>query len=119
MVAIAVANGALREAGLKRRLSEPRARQVSTLLLLFFFAIYLAAIFRLWPLASAQQAVAVGALWLVLTLAFEFALGRFVSQLAWRRMLAEYNLFAGRLWILVPIWIAVAPYLFYRCQDRP
>jgi hypothetical protein len=114
MVAIAVANGAVREGGLRRRLSEPRARQVSTLLLVLFFALYMAAIFRIWPLASAAQACAVGGLWLALTLAFEFGLGRFVSHRPWREMLAEYDLLAGRWWILVPIWVAVAPYLFFR-----
>jgi hypothetical protein len=33
-------------------------------------------------------------------------------------MLAEYDLPSGRLWALVPLWIAVAPYLFYRLYDR-
>ncbi len=81
MVAIAVANGVVREGGLRRRFSEPRARQISTVLLIAFFALYMAAIFRVWPLASARQAVAVGALWL-----------------------------------LVPIWMALAPYLFFRAK---
>ncbi|HEX7053390.1 MAG TPA: hypothetical protein VF211_05575 [Burkholderiales bacterium] len=116
MVAIAVANGAVREAGLKKRLGEARARQVSTLLLVAFFAIYMAAIFRIWPLASAAQAVQVGALWLALTLAFELALGRWVSKLSWPEIVAEYNLLAGRLWLLVPLWVALAPYLFFRWQ---
>ena len=57
--------------------------------------------------------MAVGALWLVLTLAFEFALGRFVSGLSWREMLGEYDLASGRLWALVPLTVAVAPWLFY------
>ena len=114
MVAIALANGAVREAGLRRRFGEPRARQISTVLLLVFFALYMAAIFRVWPLASARQAVAVGMLWLALTLAFETTLARLVSRLSWSEMLAEYNLLAGRLWLLVPLWVALAPYLFFR-----
>ena len=118
MVAIAVANGALRERGLRRRLSEPRARRLSTVLLIFFFALYMAAIFEAWPLASAGQALAVGGLWLALTLAFEFGLGRFLSHRPWPELLAEYNLLAGRWWVLVPIWVAIAPYLFFRWQAR-
>ena len=51
---------------------------------------------------------------LALTLAFESLLGRFVSGLSWREMLAEYNLAAGRLWVLVPISVAAAPYVFFR-----
>jgi hypothetical protein len=114
MVAIAVANGAVREGGLRHWLGEGPARQVSTLMLLGFFALYMAAVFRLWPLDSPAQALGVGAMWLVLTLAFEFTLGRLVSQLSWPELLAEYNLFAGRLWVLVPLWVAVAPYVFFR-----
>jgi hypothetical protein len=118
MMAIAVANGAVREAGLKRWLGEPRARQLSTLLLILFFGLYMAAVFRLWPIDSARQAAGVGALWLALTLAFEFGLGRFVSRFSWRQMLDEYNLLAGRLWILVPIWVASGPYLFFRWEGK-
>jgi len=114
MILIAVANGALREAWLVPRLGEHPAGQVSTLLLIALFALYIAFVTRAWPIATAGQALAIGALWLVLTLAFEFMLGRFVSGLSWREMLAEYNLAAGRLWSLVPIWVAAAPYLFYR-----
>jgi 2-hydroxy-6-oxonona-2,4-dienedioate hydrolase len=113
MVFIAVANGALREAWLSPRLGELRGRQFSTLLLLALFTAYMAVVFRAWPIDSARQAAALGLAWLALTLAFEFLLGRFVSGLAWREMLAQYNLAAGRLWALVPLWIAVAPALFF------
>jgi hypothetical protein len=97
MVLIAVGNGVLREALLRPRLGELRARQLSTLLLLGFFAVYFAVVFHLWPLASAYDAVIVGCAWLLLTLAFELGLGRLVSRLPWRDILAEYNLLAGRL----------------------
>ena len=42
MILIAVANGALREAWLVPRLGEHAARQVSTLLLIALFALYIA-----------------------------------------------------------------------------
>lgn len=118
MVAIAVANGAVREAGLKPRLGDARARQLSTVLLIVFFAVYMAAVFRLRPIDSAAQSVEVGLLWLALTLAFELGLGRLVSRLSWSQMLAEYNVLAGRLWILVPLWVAIAPYVYFRWQAR-
>ena len=116
MIVLAVANGALREAWLVPRLGEQAARQVSTLLLIAFLALYIAMVTRTWPIRSAAQALAIGALWLVLTLVFEFALGRWVSGRSWREMLAEYDLGAGRLWALVPIWVAVAPYAFFRLR---
>ena len=114
MVLIAVANGALREAWLVPQLGEHAARQVSTLILIALFAVYIGSVLHRWPIASSAQAIAVGALWFVLTLAFEFALGRFVSGLSSEEIIEEYNLAAGRLWVLVPVWVALAPYLFYR-----
>jgi hypothetical protein len=117
MIVIAIANGALREAWLMQRLGEHAARQVSTLMLIALFAVYIGFVTRKWPIAGTIQAMAIGALWLVLTLAFEFALGGFVSGLSWREMLAEYDLAAGRLWAPVPIWVAVAPYLFFRLRQ--
>jgi hypothetical protein len=116
MIVIAVANGAFREAWLTPRLGEHRGRQVSTLLLIGLFSVYIATIVEIWPIASSRQALAIGAVWLGLTLAFEFLLGRFVSGLSWRAMLAEYDIAAGRLWVLVPVWVAAAPYVFFRLQ---
>ena len=114
MILIAVANGAFREAWLVPRLGDHAARQASTLLLIALFAAYIGFVTRAWPIASSAAAAGIGGLWLVLTRVFEFALGRFVSGLSWHEMLAEYNLTAGRLWVLVPIWVAVAPSFFYR-----
>jgi hypothetical protein len=116
MVLIAVANGALREAWLVPRLGEHAARQASTLILVALFAIYIGSVLHRWPIASSAQAIAVGALWLFLTLAFEFALGRFVSGLSSEEIIEEYNLAAGRLWALVPIWVAASPYVFFRLR---
>ena len=118
MIAIAVANGAFRQAFLLPRYGESLARQMSTVSLLILFALYIGAVFKFWPLSSARLALGVGIAWLALTLAFEFGLGRFVSHLTWRQMLAEYDLSSGRLWVLVPIWLAVAPVLFFALQER-
>ncbi len=114
MILIAVANGAVREAWLVPRLGDHAARRVSTLLLIALFAVYIGYVTRRWPIASSGEALAIGATWLALTLVFEFALGRFVSGLSWQQMIAEYDLAAGRLWPLVPLSVAVAPYFFFR-----
>jgi hypothetical protein len=114
MVLIAVSNGAFRQRWLLARLGEHSAREVSTVILIALFALYIGAVMRVWPVQSGRQAALVGAAWLVLTLAFEFALGRFVSGLSWKEMLAEYDVASGKLWVLVPVWVAIAPYVFYR-----
>jgi hypothetical protein len=116
MVLIAFANGALRELWLRKITGELRAHQISTVLLVLLFAVYIWIVVRIWPPSSVGQAFAIGVMWLGLTLAFEFLLGRYVSGLSWNAILRDYDLLAGRLWVLVPLWVAVAPYIFYRLQ---
>ncbi|MGC9444180.1 MAG: hypothetical protein ACP5E9_04525 [Candidatus Methanospirareceae archaeon] len=56
----------------------------------------------------------IGVLWLALTIAFEFGFGHYVMGTPWPRLLHDYNLFAGRLWILVLVTILVGPYVIGR-----
>ena len=55
MTLIAVANGALREAALVPPLGDHAARQVSTLILVALFAVYIGYITRRWPIGSAAR----------------------------------------------------------------
>ncbi|TCO83663.1 hypothetical protein EV699_10147 [Plasticicumulans lactativorans] len=114
MIPLAIANGALRELGYARRMGERRAHQCSTLTAIVVFGAYIALVVRTWPPASAAQALAVGLLWLVLTVAFEFGFGHWGRGLPWRALLRDYDLRAGRLWPLFLAWLALAPWLFHR-----
>jgi hypothetical protein len=58
---------------------------------------------------SAQQAWAVGLMWVVLTLAFEFLAGHYLFHNPWSRLLEDYNVIRGRIWILVLITTLVSP----------
>ena len=113
MVVIAIANGALREATYGKRVSELRAHQGSTLSGLVLFSIYMWGVMAIWPLESSGQAITVGCTWLALTLAFEFLFGHYVAGHTWSRLFQDYNFLAGRVWVLIPIWVAVAPYVFH------
>jgi len=118
MLLIAFANGALREIWLRKHVDELPAHQISTALLVLLFGVYIGIVIRAWPPVSSAQALAVGLLWLGLTLAFEFLFGHYASGRPWSALLHEYNVLAGRLWVLVPIWVAVAPYVFYRLRQQ-
>jgi hypothetical protein len=113
MLIIAIMNGLLRELFIKKYTGELSAHQLSTLTLVIFFALYINFVVIKLPPASSKEAMLVGCMWLVLTLAFEFGFGRWRGN-SWETLLAEYNLAKARLWILVPIWIGVAPYFFFR-----
>ena len=114
MVAIAIANGALRESGYGQHLSELTAHQISTLTAVVLFGAYIWFVVQFWSPTSKAQAIAIGLLWFVMTVAFEFLFGHFVAGHSWERLLHDYNLLAGRVWPLVLVWVAVAPYLFFR-----
>jgi hypothetical protein len=60
---------------------------------------------------SSAELIAVGLLWLVLTVAFESLLGHYVSGATWETQLADYNILRGRLWPLVLLTTFLAPWL--------
>lgn len=117
MLFIAMANGFLREAWFRKHMSVHTAHQISTFTLIFLFACYMAVIFRNFRLQNGTQAIQVGVMWMIMTLLFEFGFGRWRGN-SWSEMLADYNILQGRLWVLVPLWICIAPYLFYKVFTR-
>lgn len=102
-------NGIARELLYREPLGESASHQVSSLTAIALFAIYTFLIERPWPLPNRRVAVGVGAIWLVLTIAFEFSFGRFVDGKGWDELFADYNLVRGRLWPLVLLWLAISP----------
>jgi len=114
---IAVGNGALRDLGYSRRIGDFAAHQLSTLTLLVFFGFYIRYVIGRWKPASPKAALGIGMYWLILTLVFEFGLG-LASARSFSVLLAEYNIVDGHLWILVPLWVLVAPSLFYDHATR-
>lgn len=111
LLALAFANGAIRELWILPRSGELAAHTLSSvtlclaILLLSWFAIA-----WIGPLSS-RHVWTIGGLWVVLTLAFEFLAGHYVFGNSWTRLLADYNIFRGRIWVLVVLTTAVAPFL--------
>jgi hypothetical protein len=114
MPIIGIINGTIRQYGYTKALGELRAHQVSTLTGLVLFGLYIWALTLLWKIRSSAEAIAIGLIWLILTVSFEFLFGHYVMKHRWSRLLHDYNIFEGRLWVLVLVWITAAPYLFYR-----
>lgn len=119
MLLVSVANGALRDLSYGRHMTELAAHQLSTLTAVLLLGAVIRAHGRRHPPACARRAIAIGLLWLALTVAFEFLFFHFVGGHAWSALLANYDLTAGRIWVLVLVWIAVAPYVFFRIRRSP
>lgn len=118
MAAVAVANGVLRQTTYGPRMGELRAHQLSTITGIVLIGLFMWAVLRVWPPRSSRQAAAIGLVWAAMTLAFEFLFMHYVAGHSWQRLLAEYDLPAGRVWVFVPLWVAAAPYLFFRASAR-
>ena len=106
---IGIANGVARETLYADRVGDLTAHQISTAVALALFALYFALLERRWPLPTLRTAFAVGAAWLVLTIAFEFGFGHWGDGKTWNELVADYNVFGGHLWPLVLVWLALGP----------
>lgn len=118
MLIVAVANGAFRDFTYGRHMSELAAHQISTAIgIVLLGAVMRAFVALVSP--SRRQAVTAGLFWAALTVAFEFLFFHNVGGHSWAELLANYNLLQGRVWVLVVVWVAIAPYLFVRFRGRP
>jgi hypothetical protein len=109
-------HGLLRELFIAPQLGDLRARQLSVVTgsaLIFLIAWATAR----WMGARSRVAqLEVGAMWIVLTVAFEFALGRAMG-LGWDRILADYNPARGGFMILGMVFMFFAPLLAARLRS--
>ena len=118
MVFIAIINAAIREAVYKKYLGELLAHQVSTVTAIILFGLYVWALSFWRKLQSPAHAFTIGFIWLALTISFEFIFGHFVMGNPLSTLLHDYNILAGRVWVLVLVWITIAPYVFYKLRSQ-
>lgn len=116
MLLLAVVNGTLRELVYKKYTGELLAHQLSTVSLILLFGIYIYTVTGKAQLPSSKAALGVGLLWLILTLLFEFGFGRFRGN-SWEKLLYDYHIWEGRIWILIPCWVFIAPFIFYKWRN--
>lgn len=117
LLGFAVMAGAVRTTLLQPRLGEQAAHVIGTLAGVAIFA------FVIWcsmpwivPHPDGGQPVRVGIGWVVATVLFEFGFGRYVLGHPWSRLLGDYNLLAGRVWVLVLLTLLLMPVVAARVQ---
>lgn len=118
LMLVAVGNGILREATYGKSVGELTAHQISTVSGMAFTGVVVYFVSRAWPLRSSTQAWLIGISWLVLTVSFEFIFGHYVTGHTWERLLLDYNLLAGRVWLAFLIWVFTMPYVFYKFNEK-
>jgi len=97
LLVIASINGFVRQAVLIPLFGEIVGRAISTLALSALIVVLTWISIGWMAPRSPQQAWAIGAIWVVLTLAFEFLAGRYVFHNPWSRLLEDYDVFRGRI----------------------
>jgi hypothetical protein len=117
LLAVAFANGAFRVAVLIPRLGEYPAHIVSTVSLSVFIVLLARFTVGWMQIDTARSALLVGAAWLACTLAFEFLAGHYVFGSPWAKLLAEYQVQRGRIWVLVLVVTFSAP--LWAFSQRP
>jgi hypothetical protein len=115
---LGVANGVGREAVYADAVGDDAAHVISTGTLLSLLAGYVWLLQRRWPLADRREALSVGAAWAAMTVAFEFGFGHWVDGDSWSALLENYDVTAGRVWVLVPAAMAAGPELARRMAAR-
>ncbi|WP_331232620.1 hypothetical protein [Natronorarus salvus] len=112
MAVVAISNGVVRETVLIPRVGEYIGHLVSTAILITAILVLSYAYFRKSSINYTQtELLLVGVLWVVLTVGLEFLIGH-LEGIPVSETLAQYNVFAGYVWILVPLTLLVAPLLF-------
>jgi hypothetical protein len=112
MAAVAIVNGGVRNAFLTPHLGEHAGHVASTITGSIAFLVLIWATLPWIRPSGRRDLVLLGALWLGLTIAFEFLAGHYLFGNTWQRLLEDYNVFHGRVWVAVllvtflgPIWM--------------
>jgi hypothetical protein len=108
LLAVAFLNGTVRQVAYPASLGDFAARQVAAGVGAVALGIAIWLVLGRWPVSTARQAWATGALWAALTVAFEVALVR-GSGRPWDEVIAQYAIWKGSLWPLLVLWVLLAP----------
>ncbi len=117
-IPLAIANGALRDLFLTPALGETAGRALSSITLsLLIFGLTLLLVRRL-KVSSGREYLAVGFVWVSLTLSFEFSFFVLVMGHPMDELLRDFDLFRGRLWLVVLASTFFSPLLAGRARKR-
>lgn len=112
MIMLAFANAGLRETVIIKHFNETRAHQVSTLTLILLVSVYVWFIFPFLGIDSGAKAFLTGLIWVILTILFEFTLGRILKR-SWASLFEQYDILSGRIWLLFILCLLFLPYWIY------
>lgn len=114
LLILAIINGSIREGFYARKVGEKKAHQVSStvFIVLIFVATY--CLLKFFNLDYSERDLwIVGGMWTLMTMLFEFLFGHYIMKHSWKTLFRDYNIFSGRVWILVLLAEFFAPILIH------
>jgi len=109
LMVVAIANGTFRQYVLLPAVGPYAGHVISSITLSLLILLIAWLSIRWINPTSIHQAWAVGVLWLATTVVFEFVAGHYLFQHPWSKLLADYDVRQGRVWIIVLLTTFVAP----------
>lgn len=109
-IPIAILNGYIREKYYISKVGDLKAHQISTFTasLAFIFLSFLILNNKISDL-SILELLSIGAMWVTMTIIFEFGFGHFIAGSSWNKLIEDYNIFKGRIWGIFLITVFLTP----------
>ncbi len=115
LMVLGVLNGIIRVGLYADSMTDLQAHQLSTFTLMVIILLFTYVLIRFKGFDMTQrQALIMGVIWTVSTIAFEFIAGHYVFGHSWDALLADYDILSGKVWVLIPLTTLVAPYIVRR-----
>lgn len=90
-------------------LGEQNAHQIGTIIFLIVQFVIIYFFIKKMKIVEVKTLLMIGIFWITITIIFEFIFGHYMMGHSWQKLLADYNLLNGRLWVLVLINNIAAP----------
>ena len=116
-VVLAVINGGFRDAVLTPRFGEHESHVIGTITLCTAILIVTWLTINWMRPAKSTDALLIGGGWGLMTVAFEFLVGHYIFGTSWARLLSDYDVLSGRVWLLVLATVAFAPLTMARARN--
>ena len=106
-------NGFFREKVVTPRTSDEIGHVTSTVILAFLIILVTRVSIAWIGITSVREALLLGFGWTITTLTFEFIAGHYLFGNPWAKLMADYNLAKGRVWIFIPFITLLCPSVLF------
>jgi len=108
-------NGIVREYAYKNLFGDLISHYISTIIFIILLFVIMYLFFNKSKFYYSNNGLwTIGISWLIATIFFEFFIGHYIFGTSWNILYSDYNIFNGRVWVLVLLSILVGPWLVGR-----